>query len=341
MFLLLDPLGFILFMPSIICLFLALQVSVHGSFQSALSLLTSGALKWGGTTYAWNNARIVVLFVVFGLGLIAFANVQWWLGEGATIPVRILTQRTIWSASWFAFFLSGAFFLFIYFIPIYFQAIKGTTALQSGIDNLPLILSNVILAVGSGVLVSKWGYVNPFILASVLFAAVGSGLLMTMNADTNTGKWIGYQILFGLGSGMGFQQPPIAVQTVLAFKDIPVGIAITLFFRNFGTALFITTGNNILDGELLQGLRALALPSVSPEGVLAAGATSFRSVVPSSDLFAVVNVYVQALQKTFQVGLIVSCIAVIGAVLVEWKSVKGKKGPPAAKPLENGTAEKA
>ena len=244
----------------------------------------------------------------------------------------------IWSASWFAFFISGAFFLFIYFLPIYFQALKGSTALRSGIDNLPLILANVIVVIVSGFAVSRVGYINPFCLGSVVFAAVGSGLLTTVSIDTNT---VGYQILFGIGSGLGFQQPPSAPQAVLPFKDLPIGIAITLFGRNFGSSLFVSVGNNILDSNLLSGLKARAIPGVDPEAVLEAGATEFRSVVPASALPAVLDVYKKALQKTFQVGLIVSCIAVIGASLIEWKSVKGKKAPPASGPTENGTTEKA
>ena len=275
--------------------------------------------------------------MVFGVTLIAFGILQWWLGEGATIPVRIATQRMIWSASWFAFFLSGAFFLFIYFIPIYFQAIKNATALQSGIDNLPLILSNVIVVIISGIAVSKLGYINPFCYASVLFTAIGSGLLTTVTAQTNT---VGYQILFGLGCGLGFQQPPNAPQAVLPFKDLPIGIAVTLFSRNFGSSLFVTVGNNVLDRELLRGLKARALAGVDPEAVLAAGATSFRSIVPPAALDAVVDVYDQALQKTFRVGLIISCLAVIGAALIEWKSVTGAKRSPVPETSDNSTVEK-
>ena len=279
--------------------------------------------KWGGTAYAWSSGRIIALFVIFGVTLIAFIFLQWRLGEEATIPFRIATQRSIWSASWFAFFLSGAFFLFIYFIPIYFQAVKNASALRSGIENLPLILANVIVVVTSGFAVSRLGYINPFCLASIVFASIGSALLTTVNDGSNT---VGYQILFGIGCGLGFQQPPIVPQAVLAFKDLPIGIAITLFARNFGTALFVSVGNNILDDKLLSGLRARALPGVDPETVLAAGATSFRAVVPSEALGAVVDVYDEALQKVFQVGLVDSCLAVVGAVLIEWKSIKkGKK----------------
>ena len=333
----LDPLGFILFLPSMICLFLALQVPSPKPCRYAFPLLT--LWKWGGTTYNWNNGRIVALFVVFGITLIAFAGVQVWLGEGATIPPRIATQRTIWSASWFAFFLTGGYFLFIYFVPIYFQAIKGSTALQSGIDNVPRLLANVLTIIVSGVGVSKLGYYNPFIYASVVLSSVGSGLLTTLAPDTNASKWIAYQILYGVGSGMGFQQPPNAAQAVLPFKDLPTGIAITLFFRNFGAALFVNAGNNVLNGELLQGLSARALPGVNPEAVLAAGATTFRATVPFQVLDAVVEVYNHALQKTFQVGLIISCLSIVGAGFMEWKSVKTKKTPQ--KPTENGAAEKA
>ena len=243
----------------------------------------------------------------------------------------------VWSASWFAFFISGAFFLFIYFLPIYFQAIKGSTALRSGIDNLPLILANVIVVIASGFAVSRIGYINPFCLASVVFASIGSGLLTTVDTDTNT---VGYQILFGIGSGLGFQQPPSAPQAVLPFKDLPIGIAITLFGRNFGSSLFVSVGNNILDSNLLSGLKVRAIPGVDPKAVLEAGATQFRSVVPASAVPAVLDVYNKSLRKTFQIGLIISCIAGIGAVMIEWKSVKGKKKPSAAGPAEKRADEK-
>ncbi|RYP04528.1 hypothetical protein DL764_004390 [Monosporascus ibericus] len=238
-FLSLDPLGFSLFLVSMICLFIALE---------------------------------------------------WWLGEKATIPVRIITQQTIWAACWFAFFLSGAFYLFIYFIPIYFQAVHGATALQSSINNIPMVLANVILAVISGLGVSKLGYISPFCYASVVFTSIGSGLLMTMTSETSTGRWIGYQILFGFGIGLGFQQPPNAPLTVLSFEDLPIGIATTLFARNLGASLFVTTGNSMLFNELRSRFEDLEIPGVDPEALLAAGATSFRSIVPSSSLAAAVDV---------------------------------------------------
>lgn len=71
------------------------------------------ALQWGGTKYAWGNWRIILLFVIFGVLAAIFAGIQVWKGENATMPPRILTQRTVASAAWFATCLGAAFFILV------------------------------------------------------------------------------------------------------------------------------------------------------------------------------------------------------------------------------------
>ena len=94
-----DPIGTILFIPAIVCLLLALQ--------------------WGGTKYHWSNGRIIALFIVSGFLLIAFVAVQFWKKENATVPPRIMSQRTMLGAAWFGFTLGGAFFILVYYLPIW------------------------------------------------------------------------------------------------------------------------------------------------------------------------------------------------------------------------------
>ena len=38
--------------------------------------------------------------------------------------------------------LAGGFFVLLYYIPIYFQAVRNTTATNSGIRNLALIIAD-------------------------------------------------------------------------------------------------------------------------------------------------------------------------------------------------------
>ena len=89
----LDLLGEFFQLPCIICLLLGLQ--------------------WGGSTYPWNDGRIIALFVLFGVLFIAFAAVQVWKPETATLPKSILLNRTILAGMWFVFCLASAMMILV------------------------------------------------------------------------------------------------------------------------------------------------------------------------------------------------------------------------------------
>lgn len=90
----LDPLGTVLFLPGIVCLLLALQ--------------------WGGTLYAWNSWRIIVLLVFFAVLITGFIIVQVLHKETATIPARIITQRSVLFGGIYTFFSGSAFMVSVF-----------------------------------------------------------------------------------------------------------------------------------------------------------------------------------------------------------------------------------
>ena len=299
-----DPIGTVVFIPAVVCLLLALQ--------------------WGGSTYPWKSGRIIALFVVFGILTISFIGIQIWKGETATVPPRIIAQRSMVAASFFGVCLGGAFFIFIYYLPIWFQAIKGVSATKSGIMNLPLILAQVIMSVVAGILTTKIGYYTPFMYGSSIFMAIGAGLMTTFKVDTGHAMWIGYQVIFGMGSGMGFQQPLLAAQTVLHIDDVPIGTSSVMFIQLLGGALFVSVAQNIFTNSLLSNL-AIQLPEFDPSAILQSGATSLKNVIDANSINGVLLAYNEALTQTFLISVILACLSIIGAVLMEWKSVKGKK----------------
>ncbi|THW80427.1 MFS transporter [Aureobasidium pullulans] len=299
-----DPAGTVIFLPMIICLLLALQ--------------------WGGSTYPWSSGRVIALFVVFGVLLAIFISIQFYVGEQATIPPRIIKQRSVAASAWFGVSLGAAFFLFVYYLPIWFQAIKGVSATKSGIMSLPLILGVVICSVVAGGLVTTFGFYSPFMIASSILMAIGAGLLTTFKVDTGHAEWIGYQALFGIGVGLGMQQILIAVQTVLPAADIPTGTAIVMFFQTLGGALFISVGQNVFTNKLVSGLKA-AVPDLDPAIVLSTGATELKSAIGEQYRDGVLQAYNDALTNSYYVAVALATLSIIGSAAVEWKSVKGKK----------------
>ncbi|KAF8213602.1 major facilitator superfamily domain-containing protein [Mycena galopus ATCC 62051] len=298
-----DPLGTLIFIPAIVSLLLALQ--------------------WGGSKYPWKDGRIIALFVVFGVLIPAFVGIQIWKQENATVPPRIFMKRSIWAGGWFSLCLGASFFIFVFYLPIWFQAIKGTSAVKSGIDNLPMIMGLVIASMLMGGLVSALGYYAPFMILSTVLVTIGAGLMSTFKTDTGHAQWIGYQVIFGLGMGFGMQAPLIAAQTVLDLKDVPTGTSCNMFLQTLGGALFISVGQNLFQNKLIAGLIA-DVPGVSPELIFLAGATNLKNAVPAQYLSAVLEVYNAALVNAFRAGIAMAGISIVGAAAMEWQNIKGK-----------------
>lgn len=301
----LDIYGTIVFVPCMVCLLLALQ--------------------WGGQQYAWSDKRIIALLTVFAVLLIAFIAIQLWQQESATVPPRIAKQRTIAAGAFYSFTLGSSFMMVVYYLSIWFQAIKGDTAIRSGYSTLPFILSLVVASIFSGVLVSKIGYYNPSLISGAALAPIGAGLLTLFKPDTAHPMWIGIQVLFGFGIGMGLQQTNIAAQTVLDKKDAPTGISLVFFGQGLGGTISVAIGQNILDNRLIAGLSNTN--GISAQDIINSGATGLRNLFTPAQLGHVLEVYNHALITVFYAALGFSCATILGALTIEWKSVKTNRAP--------------
>lgn len=179
--------------------------------------------------------------------------------------------------------MNSSFFTSIYYLPIWFQAVKGVNAYESGITNIPILLSVVIGTIISGGLVTKIGYYTPFMFAGSILTSVGAGLLTTLELDTGPPKWIGYQAICGFGIGLGLQLPLIAVQTVLDQSEIPLATALVMFMQLFGAAVFVSVGESVLTNRLVT--HANQIPGVDAVAVANSGATNIQKC-HSSKVFA-------------------------------------------------------
>ena len=296
----LDIYGTIIFVPCIVCLLLALQ--------------------WGGQQYAWSDGRIIALLTLFGALLVVFIIIQLWRGESATVPPRIAKQRTIAAGAFYSFTLGSAFMMVVYYLSIWFQAIKGDSAIRSGYSTLPFILSLVVASIFSGGLVGRIGYYNPSIITGAILAPIGAGLLTLFKPTTGHPMWIGFQVLFGFGVGMGLQQSNIAAQTVLDKKDSPTGISLVFFGQGLGGTISVAIGQNILDNKLISGLSKIS--GVNAQDIINAGATELRTMFDEQQLSEVLVVYNHAIVMVFYTAVGFACAAILGAVAMEWKSVK-------------------
>lgn len=301
----LDPIGVFFFVPAIISLILALQ--------------------WGGTTYAWSAPRIIGLLVTFSVLFVMFLVVEVMMPDTAMAPLRIVLNRSIAGSMVFVFLIYGAVMSVVYFIAIWFQAVKGESATNAGIHTVPLVLGMVVFSIISAKFTERVGYYVPVMLVCAVLASTGAGLLSTMSRTSNHNYWIGYQALFGMGIGCGFQAGNLPAQTVLSRADVPMGMALVFFMQQLGGSVFLSVSQNIFSRKLIERLSGVA--GLDAKLILDTGATEIRKVVPPRQLITVVNAYNDGIMRVFLMSAIICAVMILGAAVVEWRSIKGKQGP--------------
>lgn len=177
-------------------------------------------LQFGGQTKAWNSSTVIGLLVGFPLMIIAFMTWEWFQGERAAFPPRLMSNRLILVNSIYAFLFAGSYFIMVYYLPYYFQSIQNVNPTMSGVRNLPLIVSMSLAIIVSGGSITKTGHTAPLMVVGGVLATIGSGLLYSLDIGTSTGKWIGYQIVGGVGWGLAYQVPINAVHGAVVPSDI-------------------------------------------------------------------------------------------------------------------------
>ena len=268
------------------------------------------ALHYGGMKYAWNSSQVVGLLVGFVVLSAAFATWEWCQEDRAMIPFRLAGERVYLVSSVFAFFFSGAYFLIIYYLPIYFQVIDNVSAAMSGVRNLPLILAVTISMLSAGAYISVTGVAAPIIVAGTALGLVCTGLLYTFDIGTSEGKWIGYQIIGGVGWGIASQIPIITVQATAPAADLAEATAILLFFQTVGGAFMVSAAQAALVNILVKVLPHSA-PDVDPTTVVLTGATDLRKAFTPDQVAGILVAYMRGLKISFAIGIASTGVALV------------------------------
>lgn len=268
------------------------------------------ALHYGGLMYPWNSSRVVGLLVSFVVLSAAFAVWEWCQEDRAMVPYRLAGDRVYLVSSAYAFFFSGAYFLIIYYLPIYFQSIDNVSPEMSGVRNLPLILAVTISMLASGAYISTTGIAAPITVVGTAMGVICTGLLYTLDIGTSEGKWIGYQIIGGIGWGIASQIPIITVQATAPATDLAEVTAILLFFQTIGGAFMVSAAQAAFVNVLMKVLPHSA-PAINPFIVVKTGATDLRTAFAADLVPGILEAYMRGLKIAFAIGLASTGVAFI------------------------------
>lgn len=261
------------------------------------------AVTEGGIEHPWSSWRILAPFLIGWAGMVLFLVLEFTDNRFAPNPVlprRLFANRT--AASCFAMtFIHGIVtYGLIYIIPIYFQAVRGSSPLRSAIELFPATAPSPFAAILAGILMVITGKYRVQIWFWWAVITLGSGLLVLLDMTTPTWEWVILQIIAGFGVGALFSLTLAPIQASLPIEELAHATATFAFCRSFGSVWGIALGTNVfisvVNGKLdkIPQLRELGLTGSS-----ALGAVSSLEKLPAALVLPTREAFQQALRWSF------------------------------------------
>jgi len=193
------------------------KVDLLGTFLLTLSvILILVSLSTGGALHPWTHPSVTIPLILgfTVLGAFAFYQRSKYCAH-PIMPPKVFSNRTTNIA--FALTTIHGFVTYgvQFYLPPFFQAVKGHKATQSGVDVLPSTLVIVVLAAVGGPLLTFWGRYKPIHIIGFSIMTLGVGLCITLDHSTPTAAWVAFQFLFASGCGIIVPCLLLAVQAKL------------------------------------------------------------------------------------------------------------------------------
>ncbi|HSP38336.1 MAG TPA: DHA2 family efflux MFS transporter permease subunit [Frankiaceae bacterium] len=277
-------------------------------------------LSEAGSSGSLTSPKVVVGLVV-GVLLIAAFTIHALRSDNPLMDLRLYRNRTFTVASLTSFVVGAVLFGAMFILPLYYQVVRGSSALEAGLLLAPQGLGAMIAMPIGGRIVDRAGAgrVVPF---GVLAVAAGTVAYTQVSATTPIALLAAS--LFVRGIGMGFVMMPAmaAAYTHLSRAEVPRATTMVNIVQrvggSLGTALFAV----VLERHIAASVPGGGGGGLNSTGGSVAG-TPFAGVI--ADAFG----------STFWVIVGSTLLAVIPAILLPRQGVAAQlaaQPTPAAQP---------
>ncbi|CAG8380655.1 unnamed protein product [Penicillium salamii] len=211
-------------------------------------------LTWGGVLYNWDSWHTVAPLVTGAVGLILFSVYEYRFARNPMIPPSIFQNRTSLIAFAGYAVVGLVVWCILYFLPIYYEAVKGFKPIMSGVALFPETFTLAPSAVVVGLVISKLGNYYWAICIGWGVSTIGTGLMYLLSADASTATWVCVNLVPGLGVGMVLPSIPLAVQAAATPETLAIAVAMSTFFRGFGQSIGVAIGGVIFQNRMKSNL---------------------------------------------------------------------------------------
>jgi MFS family permease len=229
---------------------------------AAVILLLIPISDGGHSGTPWDSPMIIAMFVVGGLCLVIFLLIEWRWADLPMMPLSMFRNPSVAAMLGQSFLLGMSYYSYIYFLPLYFQNVRGETPLIAACLQLPLVVAQTIASTAAGFYVSYFGRYLEVIYSGFAIWTLGGGLLVMADRTISLGLVSLYLAIIGIGTGFVFQPTLVALQAQCPKAQRAVVTSNRNFIRSAGGAVGLAVSSailsNVLKGSLPERLEAVA-----------------------------------------------------------------------------------
>ncbi|KAJ8486838.1 hypothetical protein ONZ51_g4577 [Trametes cubensis] len=244
-----------------------LQIDWLGvSLVTASTVAVLLAITWGGLRFSWTSFHVLVPLVLGAVGVVGFFIAEYLWLKGPTVPRYFFTNRTTLSGYLGTFFHGVVSIVALYYLPVYFQASKGASAIGSGVDMIVFCCTIPVFAIVGGVSVQIIKRYRPQNYIGWALMIAGFGVLSILDERSSRAEYIGCQVPLAIGLGIVWVSTQFPILAPLPFSNSAHALAFFTFIRCFAQSWGIVIGGTILQAQLLHDLPA-SFTAGLPQGV--------------------------------------------------------------------------
>lgn len=225
--------------------------------------LASGLLItfWGGSTYAWGSLEILSLAATSIALTIAFLYIET-RSEDPVVPLHLFREPVFALSSLSLMIMVMGLLGVAAFMPLFLQAVVGISATYSGEVLIPLMVTAMIGAIVSGILLKRTGY-KVWIVSGPVITAAGLYLLSTLDASSTSLEAVLYLMVAGTGLGFTMSNFIVAGQNVVKQEEMGVASSTLTLFRTLGGTIGVTVLGVLVNRRMDHELAARLPPGAS------------------------------------------------------------------------------
>ncbi|KAK5121878.1 hypothetical protein LTR85_004449 [Meristemomyces frigidus] len=284
----------------------------------AVTLMLLLGLDFGGTVFPWTSAKVICL-IVFGVVMIGFFVLsEKKFAKYPLMPLSMFRDRSNVAAFVVGFTQGMAYIAAEYYLPLYFQSVKQASPIRSGVLILPITVGEATAGITVGILMHQTGRYREIIWTGLFLMTLGTGLYITFDTDTSIGRLVGFELIGGVGCGLLFEAPIIAIQNTVSQKDTATATATYGSLRNVATSMSIVIGGVVFQNGMKA--RAATLRSTGLDestvaafsgGQAAASVEIIGTIQDDAQRRAVLDAFAGSLRN---IWIMYTCIAAVGLV---------------------------